>query len=252
MPPLASDALVLRTYKTGETSQVVVLLTRERGKVRAIAKGSRGPRSRLQSALEPLSEVRVTLYGREGAELYRLGQCELVRSAFAVGERGLDTALALACVAELVDAFAPEGEADDAVYRLVAALVRAAAAGLPGEVLLRYGEAWLLKLNGLYPQLERCAGCGAALPVTESRFYHAAAHGFVCAGCGPASGPVLEAEAVAFLGGLLRLAPERVPAPAPGVAESLETFHAGLIGAHLEREVRAYRVRRDVVRGSRA
>ena len=36
MPPIASDALVLRTYKLGETSKVVVLLTRERGKVRAV------------------------------------------------------------------------------------------------------------------------------------------------------------------------------------------------------------------------
>ena len=39
---LASDALVLRTYKLGETSKVVVLLTRERGKLRAVAKGARG------------------------------------------------------------------------------------------------------------------------------------------------------------------------------------------------------------------
>ena len=54
MPPIASDALVLRTYKLGETSKVVVLLTRERGKVRAVAKGARGRRSRYQSALEPL------------------------------------------------------------------------------------------------------------------------------------------------------------------------------------------------------
>ena len=88
MPLLSSDALVLRTYKVGETSKVVVLLTRERGKVRAVAKGARGGRPRYQSALEPLSEVRVGLYGRQGADLLRLGPCELLRSAFRAGERG--------------------------------------------------------------------------------------------------------------------------------------------------------------------
>ena len=93
MPPITSDALVLRGYKLGETSKVVVLLTRERGKVRAVAKGARGRRSRYQSALEPLSEVRVGLYGRQGAELYRLGECELLRSAFPAGARGLDEAM---------------------------------------------------------------------------------------------------------------------------------------------------------------
>src|SRR4029078_6378748 len=82
MPPITSDALVLRTFKLGETSKIVVLLTRERGKVRAVAKGARGPTSRYQSALETLSEARIGLYGRQGTELYRMGGCELIRSAF--------------------------------------------------------------------------------------------------------------------------------------------------------------------------
>src|SRR6266545_2767444 len=88
MPLLSSDALVLRTYTLGETSKIVVLLTRERGKLRAVAKGARGGRPRYQSALEPLSEVRVSLYGRQGTELFRLGECELLRSAFRAGEGG--------------------------------------------------------------------------------------------------------------------------------------------------------------------
>src|SRR5438128_1393346 len=129
MPPITSDALVLRTYKLGETSKVVVLLTRERGKVRAVAKGARGRRSRYQSALEPLSEVRVGLYGRQGAELYRLGECELLRSAFPAGARGLEEAMSLSYFAELLDAFAQEGEAEDTVYRLAQAVVGAVGEG---------------------------------------------------------------------------------------------------------------------------
>src|SRR4051812_26184190 len=144
MPPISSDALVLRTFKLGETSKVVVLLTRERGKLRAIAKGARGARPRYQSALEPLSEVRASLYGRQGTELYRLGECELVRSAFRSGARGLDEAMALSYFAELLDAFAQEGEAEDAVYRLALAILAAAEGGTDTGVLSRYLEAWLL------------------------------------------------------------------------------------------------------------
>ena len=129
MPPITSDALVLRTYKLGETSKVVVLLTRERGKLRAIAKGARAVRGRYRSALEPLSEVRATLYGRQGAELLRLGECELLRSAFLVGGVEPEIRLALSYFAELLDAFAQEGEAEDAVYRLALAVVRAAEEG---------------------------------------------------------------------------------------------------------------------------
>jgi DNA repair protein RecO (recombination protein O) len=246
MPLLSSDALVLRTYKVGETSKVVVLLTRERGKVRAVAKGARGARSRYQSALEPLSEVRVGLYGRQGAELYRLGECELVRSAFRTGARGLETALSLSYFAELLDAFAQEGEAEDAVYRLALAVLGAADGGASVVALARYLEAWLLRLHGIYPPLDRCARCEAALPPGELG-YHAPDHGFVCANCGPAAGPVLPTAARGFLADAFRRPPTSLSA-FPSEAASLEAFHQGLISRHLERALRSHRVLKDVAR----
>jgi DNA repair protein RecO (recombination protein O) len=246
MPLLSSDALVLRTYKVGETSKVVVLLTRERGKVRAVAKGARTARSRYQSALEPLSEVRVGLYGRQGAELFRLGECELLRSAFGAGARGLETALTLSYFAELLDAFAQEGEAEDAVYRLALAVLRAADGGTEVVALARYLETWLLRLHGIYPPLDRCAACQAALPDGELR-YHAPSHGFVCAACGPASGPVLPGAARAFVRDALRQPPAALAAFPPAAA-ALEGFHEALISRHLERGLRSHRVLKDVAR----
>jgi DNA repair protein RecO (recombination protein O) len=246
MPLLSSDALVLRTYKMGETSKVVVLLTRERGKVRAVAKGARAARSRYQSALEPLSEVRVGLYGRQGAELFRLGECELIRSAFPAGARGLETALTLSYFAELLDAFAQEGEAEDAVYRLALAVLGAADGGTEVVALTRYLEAWLLRLHGIYPPLDRCAGCGGGLPAGELR-YHAPAHGFICGPCGPASGPVLPDAARGFLSEAFRRPPVRLE-PLPPEAAGLEGFHQGLISRHLERALRSHRVLKDVAR----
>ena len=248
MPPITSDALVLRTYKLGETSKVVVLLTRERGKLRAVAKGARGPRSRYQSALEPLSEVRVSLHGRQGAELYRLGQCELLRSAFRAGAQGLEAALSLSYFAELLDAFAQEGEAEDAVYRLAVAVVAAAENGADVGGLARYLEAWLLRLHGIYPPLDRCAGCGGALPA-GGLVYHASAHGFVC-GCVPASGPLLAEPVRDFLVAVFRRPPAEIPA-APAETAILEPFHRDLICRHLERDLRSHRVLRDSASGAR-
>jgi DNA repair protein RecO (recombination protein O) len=249
MPLVTSDALVLRTYKLGETSKLVVLLTRERGKQRAVAKGARGGKPRYQSALEPLSEVRVTLHGRQGTELFRLGACELLRSAFRTGERDLDASLALSYFAELLDSFSQEGEAEDAVYRLAQSVMRAASSGTKVAVLARYLEAWLLRLHGIYPPLDRCASCHR--PLAEgARVYHDGARGFVCEGCGPASGPVLSAVTVAFLSEVFRRPPQAISGGVPD-GESLEAFHRGLIAAHLERDLRSYRVMRDVARETR-
>jgi DNA repair protein RecO (recombination protein O) len=250
MPPIASEALVLRTYKFGETSKIVVLLTRDRGKVRAVAKGARGGRPRYRSALEPLSEIKVTLHGRQGAELLRLGQCELVRSAFPPTGRGLEAALALSYFAELLDAFAQEGEAEDAVYRLALAVLACAGGEADIRLLTRYLEAWLLRLHGLYPSLDRCAGCDGALPAGALGYHHGA-HGFVCEGCGPAGGPILSVALRDVLRDVFRRAPADLALALPADATALESFHRDLIQRHLERDLHSHRVLRDVSREMR-
>jgi DNA repair protein RecO (recombination protein O) len=246
--PIVSDALVLRTYKLGETSKVVVLLTRERGKVRAVARGARAARSRYQSSLEPLSEVRASLYGRQAAELLRLGDCELLRSAFPAGARALETALALSYFAELLDAFAQEGEVDDAVYRLALAVLRGAEEGVSGMLLARYLEAWLLRLSGVYPPLDRCASCGRPLPEGDLR-YHSQAQGFVC--CVSFTGPVVAARERDTLNEIFRTPPKSLSEELR-VGPSLESFHQFLISRHLERDLRSYRVLKEVFLGAEA
>jgi len=246
MSLLSSDALVLRTYQLGETSKIVVLLTRERGKLRAVARGARGKRLRYQSALEPLSQVRVTLYGRQGTELYRLGECELLHSAFGAGQKGLEAALALSYFAELVDAFAPEGEVDHAVYRLVTAVLSALEADKHVSMLTRYMEAWVLRLHGIYPPLNRCAGCGSGLPEGDLH-YHRSASGFVCEACRPASGPVLPVSTRTFLQAVFRCAPAEVTVEHPA-GSVLGSFHEGLIERHLERRLKSHRVLNEVSR----
>jgi DNA repair protein RecO (recombination protein O) len=247
MPLLTTEALVLRGYKLGETSKIVVLLTRERGKVRAIARGARGGRPRYQSALEPLSEVRVSLYGRQGAELLSLGQAELIHSAFRAGTRSLDAALFLSGCAELLDAFCPEGEAEEKVYRLALALVQAVESGADPALLGRYLEAWLLRLHGLYPSLDHCASCAGALPA-GSLSYHRGSRGFVCASCGPASGPDLPPECRRLLVEVFRRSPSDLTDAQGSVLGPIESLHRDLIAAHLERDLRAPRVIREVRR----
>ncbi|OYV66095.1 MAG: DNA repair protein RecO [Actinobacteria bacterium 21-64-8] len=61
------DAVVLRTYKSGEADRIVVLYTRAHGKVRVLAKGARKSSSRLGATLETLGYVRVDLVKSRGA-----------------------------------------------------------------------------------------------------------------------------------------------------------------------------------------
>jgi DNA repair protein RecO (recombination protein O) len=247
MAILQSDALVLRAYKLGETSKIVTLLSRAHGKLRAVAKGARNPRSRYQSALELMSEVRVSLYGRQGTELFRLGACELVHSAFPLATRSLESGMAVSYFADLLDSFSSEGVVEDALYRLAPAVLHAAEEGVPLPLLSRYLEAWLLKLHGLYPQLERCASCNQPLPAGPLA-YHRPAHGFICDACGPASGPRLGESQRAVLVAIFRTAPDALLHDMDGELAGLDTFHQSLINEHLERALRSQRVLSDVAR----
>ena len=247
MPPLTTDALVLRTFPLGEMSVVAVLLTRSKGKVRAVAKGARGPGDRYQSSLQPLSEVRTTLYGREGTELFRLGSVELLRSSQPPNSN-LESLLALEYCAELFEAFlAPEARDDDG-YRLGRSCVTALKQrGSNGTAVMRYAEAWTLKLHGLYPSLVRCLSCRK--PVTGGLSFDRTAERVVCSNCGSKRGEVLDADSRALLRSALRLSPTNFAERTAGIDLSpISKFHKTLIENHLGRSLNSSRVIESVLR----
>ena len=55
------EGIVLRTQKLGEADRIITLLTREHGRVRAVAKGVRRTTSRFGSRLEPFNHIDLQL-----------------------------------------------------------------------------------------------------------------------------------------------------------------------------------------------
>lgn len=76
--PTQLDAYVLHRYDWSESSLILELLTRERGRVAVIAKGAKRPTSQLRAILLPFQRVQVTL-GRtpaDDADIHVLRQAE--------------------------------------------------------------------------------------------------------------------------------------------------------------------------------
>ena len=74
MPLYRDEAIVLRTHKLGEADRIITLLTRDNGRVRAVAKGVRRTTSRWGSRLEPFTHVDLQL--AEGRNLDTVTQAE--------------------------------------------------------------------------------------------------------------------------------------------------------------------------------
>jgi len=134
-----ASAYALRSRPLGEADLIVELFTRERGRVRAVARSARRIRSRFGSAFEPFTRSRIVYFQRDKDDLGRVSSCDLERSySEMLGD--VEQAAMAAYMAELVIGFAPENDAAPVLYRLVGAVLDAMEAGCSLDLLARYFE----------------------------------------------------------------------------------------------------------------
>jgi DNA repair protein RecO (recombination protein O) len=223
--------IVLRSIKLGEADRIVTFLTEGRGKVRAVAKGVRKPKSRFGARLEPTSHLFLQLY--EGRNLDVVTQVETIDANRALRE-SYDAFTQAIAMLEAVDHVAQEAEANVALYRMLAAALRTLAEDPVPAV--RAAFFWkLLALEGLSPVVDACVVCGAedglcAFSIDDS--------GTVCAEhrrgvpLPPAAIELLQL----ILGGRLGAALARPITPATTEVEHLATR---ALEFHLERRLRS-------------
>ena len=175
------EAVVLRHADWGEADRMLTLYTRERGKVRAIAKGARKIRSRKAGHLEPFT--RVSLQLAKGRDLLIVTQADSLEVYHALGEDLVKTGYA-AYVVELLDRFTYEDESENfAIYRLLTEILGRIASEADPWLAIRYYEVRLLDLLGFRPHLFECANCGEEIRAVD-QFFSPAAGGVLCPKCG--------------------------------------------------------------------
>lgn len=174
------EAVVLRHSDWGETDRLLVLFTREKGKIRAIAKGVRRIRSRKAGHLEPFT--RSSLQLALGQDFWLVTQAETVACYPALLEDLLRTGYA-AYMIELVDRFTMEEGQNVSLYTLLADTLQRIAEEPDPFLAVRYGEMRMLELFGFRPELFNCVQCGKAIQA-EDQFFSAEMGGALCPGCG--------------------------------------------------------------------
>jgi DNA repair protein RecO (recombination protein O) len=151
------DGIVLRTHKLGEADRIVSVLTRGRGKVRAVAKGVRKTKSRFGARLEPPTHLQLQLY--EGRELDIVTQVETLDHFRAIRE-DLDRLTRAVSMLEAADQLSLEGEANPALYQMLLGALRALA-GHSGPLVVPAFYLKVLALEGYRPTVDVCIECGS-------------------------------------------------------------------------------------------
>lgn len=175
-----AEGVVLRHRELGEADRLITLFTREHGRLRAVARGIRRPRSRKAGHLELLARVRLLM--ARGRELDVITQAEALQ-LFPHLREDLVLVARGSYLAELVDGFAPEGEANAALYDLLVASLDRLDRGLDAHAVLRFFELRLLDLAGYRPEFFRCVHCGQAIR-PQAQFFKASQGGVLCPDCG--------------------------------------------------------------------
>lgn len=182
MGQVETEGLVLRTYALSDADKIVVVLTRDEGLVRGVAKGARRLKSRFGSGLEPFSVVRISFFRKEERELVSIGDVELVRSFFSVASDPLFLE-AFSYAAELLQSFAPPHDPNERLYNMARICLETAASDSASTTaVVIYFEIWLLKLAGFLPNWERCSQCGREIELTGTMVLEPDMSG-VCADC---------------------------------------------------------------------
>jgi DNA repair protein RecO (recombination protein O) len=172
--------IVLRVHKLGEADRIITVLTRERGLVRAVAKGIRKTTSRFGGRLEPFMHVDLQL--AEGRSLDIITQVETV-NAFAK-DLGANYAAYTAGTAMLETAerlVQEDGEPAVPQFQLLVGALRALTEGrmTPSLILDSY-QLRALSIAGYAPTFDSCARCGVDGP---HRNFNAASGGMLCDDC---------------------------------------------------------------------
>ena len=156
---LTTEAVVLRGIRYSESSKILTLYTRARGKLSAMAKGALRPGSKFGASLEPMSYVTAVLYVKETRDIQLLAQCDVMKPFRGLTDN-LERMAAGMAIVELLDAVTHAEEHNDILFQLLVQTLEAVSGATKGpEIALYFFEVRLLEVLGFRPDFRNCVTC---------------------------------------------------------------------------------------------
>ena len=233
------EAIVLRTQKLGEADRIITLLTREHGRVRAVAKGVRRTKSKFGARLEPGSHIDIQLY--TGRTFDTVTQVE---SVFNYGEALTEDYSRWTIAGTILEAAerftSHEHEPALQEFKLVTGAMKALADNKydPSMIL----DAYLLRslaVGGYAPSLINCSKCDAAGP---HRYFSLVGGGSVCADCRPSASATPAVETLKLMSDLISGDWESAMASELRNRREASGLIAAYLQWHLERGLRSLQI----------
>lgn len=199
MGQYTTEALVLGVRNWGDADKMVMLLSRERGKIKAAAFGCRRPRSPLAGGMQMFNHLDVQL--SEGQRIDTIRQCMLRENFRTLCDDFMAMAYG-AFIAELVLELLPEHEAQPDLFDRLLMIFRSFGTRNPRLQALA-AACQLLEFSGVQLHFSHCVRCGRL--VDGDGWFAQEEGGVLCQSCGCEGDVVFPSALREFILRLLQL-----------------------------------------------
>ncbi len=181
-----TEGIVLRVIEFSETSCIVTLMTRDFGKITAMAKGARRPKSPFEAALDVLALCRIVFLHKTSGAMSLLTEAKLDRR-FRSSSTNLKRLYAGYYVVELLNVLTDEGDSNSELFDLAVKTIYLIDSdqiedNQLNQHLLEF-ELRALDLLGHLPMLTRCVSCGREKTTLAAVHFGLNDGGILCQSC---------------------------------------------------------------------
>jgi DNA repair protein RecO (recombination protein O) len=177
-----TEAVVLSKLNYGDTSCIASFYTREYGKLSAILKGGRNPKSKMGIVIDPLNHLQLVLYKKDSREIQLISGADII-SHFSRIKDDFNKLKYSQAILELIKKLTPDHEVNERLFRgTIRILGLMEASNEPDEVLFGRFFMFFLKESGFELQFEKCTSCGRT-SLENSELSYNMEMGILCSNC---------------------------------------------------------------------
>ncbi len=177
-----TEAIIIRRADFSESSRVVTCFSRDFGKLSAIAKGAKRPKSAFEAGLDLLAVCNIVFIRKSSGGLDILTEAQLKRR-FLTKDRDLTGLYGGYYVAELLDGLSEEYDAQPRLYETAVTTLESLSSGEDAATVILRFELSLLREIGQLPAWDICVRCGQEVEHAVWYGMKSSLGGVVCRSC---------------------------------------------------------------------
>ncbi|ACL69998.1 DNA repair protein RecO [Halothermothrix orenii] len=183
MPLFNTEGIVLKQFDLGEADKIITFITRDMGKLRAVAKGVRKTRSSISGLVLPFSYAEVTIY--RGRSLDKINRIK-VKYSFSPLREDLTRMAYASYMAEFIEKVSVEDDNNRALFSLLLSsfhrLLKAEEISEYNHIILAF-KIRILVILGIKPELSSCVDCGQQNNPGSINIFSIERGGLLCHNC---------------------------------------------------------------------